>query len=91
MTEKKQTVAVTVAGGYDPQVITLKQGVPATLTFTRTSAQGCLDVVHSKGLQFKTALPLNQPQTVTVPTDVAGDFDFSCGMDMFHGQVVIKP
>lgn len=89
MTEK-QNVNITVAGGYQPQVVNLKQGVPAELTFTRTNAQGCLDVVQSKTLHFETDLPLNTPQTVTVPTDQAGEFVFSCGMDMFRGKVVIS-
>lgn len=90
MNEHKQTVAVEVAGGYYPQVVTLKQGVPAEITFTRTNAQGCLDVVHSQDLGFETDLPLNQPRTVTIPTNQAGEFDFSCGMDMFHGKVVVS-
>lgn len=90
MTENKQSVTVTVAGGYQPAVVNLKQGVPAEVTFVRTSNQGCLDIVHSSELAFETALPLNQPQTVTVPTDQTGDFEFSCGMDMFSGKVVIS-
>jgi len=81
---------ITVSGGYEPAVVTLKQGVPAQLTFTRTSAQGCLDSVHSDELRFETDLPLNQPQTVAIPTDHAGEFTYSCGMDMFQGKVVIK-
>lgn len=89
MTEK-QNVNITVAGGYQPQVVNLKQGVPAEITFTRTNAQGCLDVVQSKTLHFETDLPLNEPQTVTVPTDQVGEFVFSCGMDMFRGKVVIS-
>ncbi|WP_137626826.1 cupredoxin domain-containing protein [Lactiplantibacillus pingfangensis] len=89
MTEAQQTVKITVAGGYQPAVVTLKQGIPAKLIFTRTNAQGCLDVVHSTDLQFKTTLPLNQPQTVMISTDQAGEFNYSCGMDMFSGKVVI--
>ena len=85
-----QKVNVTVAGGYDPEVVNLKQGVPAEITFTRTSAQGCLDVVHSKELGFEENLPIDEPRTVTVNTEEAGEFDFSCGMDMFHGKVVVK-
>ena len=88
--QTKQQVNVVVNGGYAPQVITLKQGVPAELTFTRISDQGCLDVVHSDALNFKTALPLQQPQTVEIPTDQARTFEFSCGMDMFSGKVVIS-
>lgn len=89
--EKEQQINVTVNGGYAPATVELKKGVPASLTFTRTSDQGCLDVVHSDALGFNTDLPLDQPQTVTVPTDKSGEFTFSCGMDMFHGKVVVKP
>ncbi|GBG94722.1 copper-binding protein [Ligilactobacillus salitolerans] len=90
MSENTQKVNVTVAGGYDPEVVTLKQGVPAELTFTRTSEQGCLDVVHSKELGFEEELPLNVSKTVTVATDKAGEYQFSCGMDMFFGKVVVE-
>ena len=90
MAEKEQDIKITVAGGYQPNVVTVKQGTPATLTFTRTNAQGCLDVVHSKDLGFEKELPLNEAQTVTIPTDKAGEFEFSCGMDMFSGKVVIE-
>ncbi|KRK48844.1 cupredoxin domain-containing protein [Secundilactobacillus kimchicus] len=90
METEKQIVNVTVAGGYEPAVVNLKQGVPAEITFTRTSDQGCLDVVHSQELNFSTELPLNSAQTVNVPTDKAGEFAFSCGMDMFFGKVVVS-
>jgi plastocyanin domain-containing protein len=90
MSEAKQNVNVTVAGGYEPSTVELKQGVPATITFNRTSAQGCLDVVHSKELGFETNLPLNEAQVVSVPTDQAGEFSFSCGMDMFFGKIRVK-
>ena len=90
MVEKVQKVNVTVAGGYDPAVVKLEKGIPAELTFTRTNAQGCLDVVHSKTMNFEKQLPLNVAQTVSVSTDKTGEFEFSCGMDMFSGKVVIQ-
>lgn len=85
-----QKVNVNVAGGYEPSVINLKQGVPAEITFTRTNAQGCLDVVHSNDLNFEESLPIDEPKTVTIATDKPGEFNFSCGMDMFHGTINIK-
>jgi Uncharacterized protein conserved in bacteria len=90
MVEKVQKVNVTVAGGYQPQVVNLEKGTPAEITFTRTSSQGCLDVVHSQELGFEKELPLNTAQTVKIPTTESGEFTFSCGMDMFKGKVVIK-
>lgn len=85
-----QEVKVEVAGGYNPSIVNLKQGIPAKISFTRTNEQGCLDVVHSKELGFEEDLPVNVTKTVDVPTDKSGEFNFSCGMDMFFGKVVIK-
>jgi len=90
MVEKVQKVNITVAGGYSPDVVNLKKDIPAEIIFTRTSDQGCLDIVHSKSLDFERKLPLNNGQTVTVKTDQTGEYEFSCGMDMFKGKVVIS-
>lgn len=90
MSENVQEVAVEVAGGYKPEVVKLKKGVPAKILFTRTNSQGCLDVVHSKELGFEEDLPIDVTKTVDVPTDKAGEFSFSCGMDMFFGKVVVS-
>lgn len=90
MSENKQTVDVTVAGGYKPDVIQLKQGIPAEINFKWINDQGCLDVVHSDALHFSEKLPVDVVKTVQIPTDQAGEFEFSCGMDMFHGKVEVK-
>ncbi|WP_283680372.1 cupredoxin domain-containing protein [Lentilactobacillus sp. Marseille-Q4993] len=90
MTAEKQIVEVIVDKGYSPATVELKQGVPAELHFKRTSEQGCLDVVHSNELGFEENLPVNEVKKVDLPTDKVGEFDFSCGMDMFHGKVVIQ-
>ncbi|GEO69320.1 cupredoxin domain-containing protein [Levilactobacillus acidifarinae] len=89
MTQTTQKETVIVEGSYAPTMVEFKQGVPAELTFLRLNNQGCLDKVHSDALMFNLDLPINAPQTVTIPTDQAGVFDFSCGMDMVHGKVVI--
>ena len=90
MNEDKQSINVTVAGGYTPSVIKLKKGVPAEINFKRTNAQGCLDVVHSNAMNFLEELPINVTKTVQVPTDEAGEFSFSCGMDMLSGKVEVE-
>ena len=28
--------------------------------------------------------------TIDIPTDKKGTYNFACGMDMFHGKVVVK-
>lgn len=86
-----QSATIIVDGGYSPAEVDLTQGVPATLTFKRINDAGCLDQVHSTSLNFSEDLPLNEERTVTVDTSQAGEFPFSCGMDMFFGKVVVHP
>lgn len=84
-----KVIDIKVAGGYEPAVVHLEQGQSAALRFTRTSDQGCLNQVHSDALHFASDLPLNEAQVVSIPTDTAGTFTYSCGMDMFSGKVVV--
>lgn len=90
MNKNLQEVTVTIDGGYKPDVVILKQGRPAKINLIRKSDRGCLGAVQSKDLNFSKELPLNQTVTVDVPTDQAGTYDFSCGMQMVHGKVEVK-
>lgn len=73
----RQQINITVDGHYDPAEVALQQGVPAQLTFTRTSTQGCLAQVHSTDLHFTTELPLDQPQTVTAHSQLIEPVNFT--------------
>ncbi|HJE44856.1 cupredoxin domain-containing protein [Levilactobacillus namurensis] len=89
-TQAGQSVDVEVNGGYSPEKIVLKQGVPATLTFTRKDASSCLDRVVFSDFGINQELPKDQPQTIQIDTSHAGQYEWACGMDMFHGSLVIK-
>lgn len=41
-------------------------------------------------MNFSEELPINVTKTVQVPTDEAGEFSFSCGMDMLSGKVEVE-
>lgn len=43
--DDRQIVDVEVKGGYSPEVVVLKKGIPATLNFTRKDSSSCLDRV----------------------------------------------
>lgn len=85
-----QSVDVEVNGGYSPEVVTLKKGVPATINFTRKDASSCLDRVVFSDFGINRELPQNEQQTVEIDTSKSGEFNWACGMDMFHGKVIIK-
>jgi cobalt-zinc-cadmium efflux system membrane fusion protein len=75
--------------GYEPAKITLSAGVPARLTFLRTTDKTCGTEVVFPSLNIKRALPLNQPVQVEF-TPSKGDIAFACGMNMLHGSVVVQ-
>lgn len=86
----KQVVNVLVKGGYSPEQIELKQGVPATLNFKRTDTSTCLERVVFPDFGINQALPQNQTVTITIDTSKAGTYEWACGMNMFHGKVIVK-
>ncbi|MDV0430432.1 cupredoxin domain-containing protein [Lactiplantibacillus sp. DA1] len=85
-----QRVDVEVKGGYSPEQIVLKKGVPAVLNFTRKDASGCLDHVVFSDFGINQELPQNQVEAITIDTSKSGEYQWACGMDMFHGKLIIK-
>ena len=86
----KQSIDVEVNGGYSPETVVLKQGVPATLNFTRKDPSSCLDRVVFPDFGINQELPQNETKEVQIDTSQAGEYEWACGMDMFHGKIVIK-
>ncbi len=76
--------------GYEPAKITLRAGVPARLTFLRTTDKTCGTEVVFPSLNIKRALPLNEPTVIEFTAAKAGDIAFACGMNMLHGTVVVQ-
>jgi membrane fusion protein, heavy metal efflux system len=75
---------------FEPSRLTLRAGVPARLTFTRTSEKTCATAVVFAYLKIKKELPLNEPETIEFTPSQAGDIAFACGMSMFRGTLVIN-
>lgn len=90
---KNQTKKVVVNAenhGYRPDIVTFKQGKPAQLKFISSDNMGCMTEVVSKDLNFDEKLDGKKEVTIDVPTDKPGTYNYACGMDMFHGKVVVK-
>ena len=75
---------------FDPQRLTLRVGVPARVTFTRTSDKTCATAVVFASLHIRRELPLNTPVTIAFTPDKAGEIAFACGMNMLRGTVVVQ-
>lgn len=84
------SVDILVKGGYSPSTVQVKKGKKTTLNFLRTDENSCLEDVVLSEFKIKRFLPLNKTVSVEINPDKIGSFDFSCGMGMFHGKLIVK-
>ncbi|MDT4991126.1 MAG: P-type Cu+ transporter [Actinoplanes sp.] len=89
--EGVQRVGVTVRGGYSPDVIRVRQGVPLELVFDRQETGDCTSRVVFPDLGVSAQLPAFTRTVVRVNPQRAGSFGFACGMNMIHGRLVVEP
>ncbi|WP_406728558.1 heavy metal translocating P-type ATPase [Streptomyces sp. GD-15H] len=86
-----QRVEVTVRGGYSPNVIQVRQGMPVELVFDRQEAGECTSRVVFPDLKVGAGLPAHTRTTVRLNPDRPGSFGFACGMNMIHGTLLVEP
>jgi Cu+-exporting ATPase len=89
--EGVQKIAVTVRGGYSPELIHVRQGVPLEIEFDRQESGECTNRVVFADLGVNAGLPAYAKTTVRLRPDRAGRFGFACGMNMVHGTLVVDP
>jgi Cu+-exporting ATPase len=86
-----QKIAVTVKGGYSPDLIHARQGVPLEIEFDRQESGECTNRVVFADLGVNAGLPAYIKTTVRLHPNRAGTFGFACGMNMIHGTLVVDP
>src|SRR6516225_1251448 len=86
-----QRLEVMVKGGYSPEVIRVRQGVPVELTFDRQESGDCTSRVVFPDFRVSAALPAWQRTIVRLDPGQAGEFGFACGMNMIHGTLIVEP
>jgi P-type Cu+ transporter len=86
-----QQVSVTVRGGYSPDVVRVRQGVPLRILFDRQESGECTSRVVFPDFAVNRPLPAYARTTVQLVPDRAGRFGFACGMNMVHGTLVVEP
>jgi Cu+-exporting ATPase len=86
-----QRVDVVVRGGYRPDVIRVRQGVPVELVFDRQESGDCTSRVVFGDFAVSAALPAYTRTTVRLDPVRAGSFGFACGMNMVHGTLIVDP
>jgi plastocyanin domain-containing protein len=86
-----QEVKITVKGGYSPDLIVVKQGRPVRLDFYRDETASCSEEVVFGDFGIARPLPAFETTSIEFTPDRAGEFTFTCGMNMLRGKLVVEP
>ena len=85
----KDKLTIVVDGGYKPDKIIMREGQTCEIEFIRKDSNSCLEEVVIPEFKIRKFLPLNEKITVNITPSKKGEFAFSCGMNMFHGRILV--
>jgi len=85
-----QEIDIKVKGGYSPDIIAVKRGIPVRLNFYRDETSACSEQVILSDFRVARDLPAFKTTAVEFTPDQAGEFPFTCGMNMLHGKLVVE-
>ena len=85
-----QEVSITVLGGYEPARVVAKKDVPLRLVFDRRETSSCSEEVVVPAFGVRKYLPANEKTVVELTPREAGSFEFTCGMGMLHGKLIVE-
>ena len=85
-----QEVDIVVKGGFSPDLITVRRGVPLRLNFDRQESGDCTSRVVFADFNASKSLPAFGQATLQFTPDRVGAFDFACGMNMLRGRIEVE-
>lgn len=86
----KNSVEIIVKGGYSPNVISIPKGKTTVFNFIREDPSSCLEEVVIVDFKVRKYLTLNKKISILITPKKEGEYDFTCGMGMFHGKIVVR-
>jgi plastocyanin domain-containing protein len=84
-----QEVVIGVRGGYEPARVRVRKGVPVRLVFDRQESSGCSEEVVIPDFGIRRFLPAFRKTAVELTPERAGSYDFTCGMGMLRGKLIV--
>ena len=85
-----QEVAITVKGGYTPDIIVVKAGQPLRMRFTRQESSTCSEMVLFPDFNQSARLPEGEEVSVEFTPDKPGEYGFQCQMGMLRGKLIVE-
>jgi plastocyanin domain-containing protein len=86
-----QEAEIVVRGGYTPAEVRLQAGRKARIVFDRQEESGCSEEVVLPDFGIRRFLPPHEKTAVELLPERAGTFEFTCGMGMLRGRIVVEP
>ncbi len=80
-------ITVIVEGGYTPDTIVARRGVALRLVFDRRESSPCSDEIVLPDFGVRRTLEPHARTAIEILPERAGEFPFSCGMNMLHGKI----
>ena len=85
-----QEVAVTVRGGYTPDLIVVSAGQPVRLRFTRRESSACSEQVLFPDFGRSATLPEGEEVFLEFTPETPGEYGFQCQMGMLRGKLIVE-
>jgi plastocyanin domain-containing protein len=82
---------IRVSGGYEPAEVHVRAGRPVQLIFRREETALCSERVVFPDYGISVTLPPFQEISVELPACEPGEHEFTCEMQMLHGQLIVDP
>lgn len=86
----KNSIDILVEGGYSPSRVSIPKGKTTKINFLRKDKNSCLEEIVISDFKIKKFLPLNKKITIELNPKEKGEYAFSCGMNMFHGKLIVE-
>ncbi len=85
-----QEVAVTVKGGYTPDIIVVKAKQPVRFHFTRQESSSCSEMVLFPDFNQSAKLPQGEEVVLELTPEKPGEYGFQCQMGMLRGKLIVE-
>ncbi len=85
-----QEQRIVVKGGYSPNRIKVRAGLPVRLVFDRHETSPCSEELVIPDFGIRRDLAPHKSTSVEFTPERAGSYEFTCGMNMLRGTIIAE-
>ena len=85
-----QELRVEIRGGYRPETVRGRAGVPVALVVRREDASSCGERLIVPALGRSVSLPLHEDVRVELGVLAPGEYEFTCEAGLLRGRLVLE-